>query len=87
MLKFLVVKYRRHLQDDSTVLTETLNTDLIWALLCIQLPCLMQSGISPHNMQQVPGRGRDRSILKTAVLQYCPKIEDSSTNFTTVCTV
>ena len=46
ILKFLWYKCRIwHLNDDSKVLSEYLKIDLIWALLRMQLGCLMQNRI------------------------------------------
>lgn len=80
------------LKDDSTVLSEALNMDATWALLRMKPACLMETGISPENVQQVPGWGGYQSILNPAVpaiskIGYCPMIEGSSTDFTTVYTV
>ena len=67
--------------------------DVNWALLRTQLACLMQSGDSPHNMLKVPVLGGYQPILNlNAALQvckigYCPIIEGSCTDFTTVYTV
>ena len=44
-----------HLKDDSTVLSEYLTMDVILALLRMEQAFLMQSGISPDNMQKVSG--------------------------------
>ena len=90
---FLCYKCRKwHLKDDSTILSEDLNMDVTWALLRMQLPCLMKSGISPGNMQQVLSWGGYQSILNPAVLRlwkigYCPMIEGYGADFTTVYTV
>ena len=66
--------------------------DVTWAFPRMQPAWLMQSGISPDNMQIVSGLGEYQSILNTAVLQiskigYCTLIEGSCTDFTAVYTV
>ena len=55
----------------------------------MQLTCLIKSGISPGDMQQVFSWGGYQSILNPAVLRlwkigYCPMIEGYGTDFTTV---
>ena len=80
------------LKDDGTVLSKALNMDVTWALLRMKPACLMETGISPENVQQVPGWGGYQSILNPAVptickIGYCPMIEGCSTDFTTVYTV
>ena len=58
----------------------------------MQLACVMQSGISPDNMQSVFGLRVYQSTLNPAILQifkvgYRPMIEGSCTEFTAVFTV
>ena len=58
----------------------------------MQLASVMQSGISPDNMQKVFGLGVYQSTLNPAVLQigkvgYRPMIEGSCTDFTAVYSV
>jgi hypothetical protein len=77
---------------DGTVLSEALNRDVCWALLRMKPACLMETGISQDNVQQVPGWGGYQSIINPAVpviskIGYCPMIEGASTDFTTVYTV
>ena len=81
-----------HLKGDSTVLSEDLNMDIIWALLRMKVASVMKRGISPGNMPQVFCWGGYQSILSPAVLRlwkvgYCPMIEVYATDFTTVYTV
>ena len=72
MLKFFAFNFKKlHLNDDSTVLSEDLNMDVTWALLRMQLACLMQSRISPGKMKQVPSLKGYQSTLNASVLPFC----------------
>ena len=56
------------------------------------LVCLIQSGISPDNIQQVPCWEGYQCVLNPVLLPlckigYCPMIGGSCTDFTTSCTV
>ena len=67
---FLWYKCRKlHLKNDNTILSEDLNIDVTWALLRMQLACLIESGISPGNMQQIFSFRGYQSILNAAVLR------------------
>ena len=67
---FLWYKCRKlHLKNDTTILSEDLNIDVTGELLRMQLACLIQSGISPDNMQQIFSLGVHQSILNPSVIR------------------
>ena len=78
-----------HQKDDTTVLSKDLKMDVTSPLPRMQLACLMQSGISPGNMQQFPSLGGYQSILNPSVLRlckvrHCRMIEGFCSDFNTV---
>ena len=69
-----------------------MKTDDTWALLCMKPASIMETGIAAQDVQPVPSWGGFNSILYPELpfvskTGYCPMIEGSSTDFSTVYTV
>ena len=80
------------LKDKGGVLSEAINTDDTWALLRMKPASIMETGLAAQELQPVPSWGGFNSILypdlpSASKIGYCPMIEGSSTELSTVYTV
>lgn len=80
------------LTGEGSILSEAVNTDDMWALLRLKPANIMETGISVQEVQPVPSWGGFNSILypdlpSVSKIGYCPMIEGSSTELSTVYTV
>ena len=83
---------REWLRGEGSVLSEALQTDDMWALLRVKPASLMETGIAVQEVQPALSWGGFNSILypdlpSVSKIGYCPMIEGSSTELSTVCTV
>ena len=80
---------KKWLKDEGGVLSEAINTDDTWALLRMKPASIMETGLAAQELQPVPSWGGFNSILYPALpsaskIGYCPMIEGSSTELSTV---
>ena len=80
------------LKDDGGTLSEAIITDDAWALLRMKPDCIMKTGIAAQEVQPVASWGGFNAILypdlpSASKIGYCPMIEGSSTELSTVYTV
>ena len=92
-MKLLLVSVDKEwLKGEGGVLSEATNTDDTWTLLRMKPESLLKTGIEAQERQPVPSWGGFNSILYPELpcaskIGYCPMIEGSSTEFSTVYTV
>eukprot|EP00794_Sanderia_malayensis_P004497 gene4497-5095_t len=77
---------------ESSALSEAYDADTAWALLRIKAETLMKTGIAMQEVQTVPSWSGFNSILYPDIpavskIGYCPMIEASSTELSTIYTV
>ena len=80
------------LKGEGRVLSEAINADETWAILRLKPASLMEPGIATQEVQPVPSWSGFNSILypdspSVSKIGYCPMIEGSSTELSTVYTV
>jgi len=80
------------LNGEGSVFSEGINTDDMWALLLMKPASIMKTGIAVQDVQPVPSWGRLNPVLypnlpSVSKIGYCPMIEGSSTELSTVYTV
>ena len=77
-------------QGEGGILSEATNTEYTWTLLRMTPAHLLTTGIEVQEEQPVPSWGGFNIIFWTSFCYhfgYCPMIEGSSTEFSTVYTV
>ena len=80
------------LKGEGSALYEAFNMDETWALIRMNPARLLETGIAVQEMQQVPSWGGFNSMLyaerpPACKIGYCPMIEGSSGEFSTIYTV
>ena len=92
VIQFTGAVNKQWLKGEGSALYEAFNMDETWAVIRMNPACLLETGIAVQEMQPVPSWGGFNSMLyperpPACKIGYCPMIEGSSGEFSTIYTV